>query len=58
MSSTHKHDLMVELGDILVAYLEQLGVEYVFGVPVGPIEPFYNALARSERRKGLRAVTA
>ena len=48
----------VELGDILVAYLEQLGVEYVFGVPGGPIEPFYNALARSERRDGLRAVTA
>lgn len=29
MSSKHKHDPMVELGDILVAYLEQLGVEMV-----------------------------
>ncbi len=47
-----------ELGDLLVDYLEQLGVEYVFGVPGGPIEPFYNALARSERRGGPRAVIA
>ncbi len=47
-----------ELGDLLVAYLEQLGVDYVFGVPGGPIEPFYNALARSERRGGPRAVIA
>ena len=47
-----------ELGDLLVAYLEQLGVDYVFGVPGGPIEPFYNALARSERRGGPRAVVA
>tara|TARA_R110002049_G_scaffold182042_1_gene349737 strand:+ start:12097 stop:14037 length:1941 start_codon:yes stop_codon:yes gene_type:complete len=47
-----------ELGDLLVSYLEQLGVEYVFGVPGGPIEPLYNALARSERRGGPRAVIA
>ena len=47
-----------EMGDLLVAYLEQLGVEYVFGVPGGAIEPLYNALARSERRGGPRAVVA
>ena len=47
-----------ELGDLLVSYLEQLGVEYVFGIPGGPIEPLYNALARSERRGGPRAVIA
>ena len=47
-----------ELGDLLVSYLEQLGVEYVFGIPGGPIEPLYNALARSERRGGPRAVVA
>ena len=47
-----------ELGDLLVSYLEQLGVEYVFGVPGGPIEPLYNALARSERQGGPRAVIA
>ncbi|OUS14044.1 acetolactate synthase [Gammaproteobacteria bacterium 53_120_T64] len=47
-----------EYGDLLLSYLEQLGVEYVFGIPGGAIEPFYNALARSERRGGPRAITA
>ncbi|MFO1349938.1 MAG: thiamine pyrophosphate-binding protein [Gammaproteobacteria bacterium] len=47
-----------ELGDLLVAYLEQLRVDYVFGVPGGAIEPLYNALARSERRRGPRSVVA
>ena len=47
-----------EVADLIVAYLEQLGVEYVFGVPGGAIEPLYNALARSERRGGLRQVLA
>ncbi|TNE76074.1 MAG: thiamine pyrophosphate-binding protein [Gammaproteobacteria bacterium] len=47
-----------EFGDLLLSYLEQLGVEYVFGVPGGAIEPFYSALARSERRGGPRAVIA
>ena len=47
-----------EVGDLLVSYLEQIGVEYVFGIPGGAIEPLYNALARSERRGGLRPVVA
>ena len=47
-----------ELGDLLLAYLEQLGVEYVFGIPGGAIEPLYNALARSERRGGPRSIIA
>ena len=47
-----------ELADLLVEYLDQLGVEYVFGVPGGAIEPLYNALARSERWGGVRAVVA
>ncbi len=47
-----------ELGDLLVNYLESLGVEYIFGIPGGAIEPLYNALARSERRGGPRAVIA
>ncbi len=47
-----------EIGDLLVSYLEQIGVEYVFGIPGGPIEPFYNALARSERRGGLKPIIA
>ena len=47
-----------ELGDLLISYLEQLEVEYVFGIPGGAIEPLYNALARSEHRGGPRAVVA
>jgi len=47
-----------EGGDLLIAYLEQLAVEYVFGVPGGAIEPLYNALARSARRGGPRSVVA
>ena len=47
-----------EYGDLLLSYLEQLGVEYVFGIPGGAIEPFYNALARSQRRGGPRAITS
>lgn len=49
---------LVEVGDLLVSYLAELDVEYVFGVPGGAIEPLYNALARSERRGGPRAVVA
>ena len=47
-----------DAADLLVAYLEQIGVEVVFGVPGGAIEPLYNALARSARRGGLRPVVA
>ncbi len=46
------------VADLLVAYLEQIGVGYVFGVPGGAIEPLYNAMARSQRRGGLRSVVA
>ncbi len=48
----------LEVADLLVAYLEQMGVEYVFGVPGGAIEPLYNALARSARRGGVRHILA
>jgi len=48
----------LEAVDLLVAYLEQIGVEFVFGVPGGAIEPLYNALARSSRRGGPRPVVA
>ena len=49
-SVTHLAQPTYQLGDLLVGYLEQLGVEYVFGIPGGAIEPLYDALARSERR--------
>lgn len=47
-----------DVADLLLAYLEQLGIEYIFGIPGGAIEPLYNALARSERRGGIRHVLA
>ena len=48
----------VTYADLLVEYLNFLQVEFVFGVPGGAIEPLFNALARSERRGGVRAVVA
>ncbi len=44
--------------DLIVEYLHQIGVEYVFGVPGHAIEPLYDALARSERIGGPRAIVA
>ena len=44
--------------DLIVDYLEHLNIEYVFGIPGGAIEPFYNALARSARRGGVRPIVA
>jgi len=46
------------LSDLIVEYLEQFGIEYVFGVPGSPLGPLFDALARSERRGGPRAVLA
>lgn len=46
------------LADLTVDYLERLGVEYVFGVPGGHIAALYEALDRSERRGGPRAILA
>ncbi len=48
----------IELGDLLVNYLAQLGVEYVFGIPGGAIEPLFDALARSQRRNGPRIIVS
>lgn len=44
--------------DLIVEYLEQFGVEYVFGVPGSPLGPLFDALARSARRGGPRLVLA
>ncbi|MBI5257247.1 MAG: thiamine pyrophosphate-binding protein [Burkholderiales bacterium] len=48
----------MDASDLIVAYLESIGVEHVFGIPGGAVEPLYNAMARSERRGGLRHVLA
>lgn len=47
-----------QVADLIVAYLEQLGIDYIFGIPGGAIEPLYNALARSSRRGGPRPIIA
>jgi acetolactate synthase-1/2/3 large subunit len=47
-----------DAAELIVAYLENIGVEFVFGIPGGAVEPLYNALARSERRGGLRHIAA
>ena len=48
----------MEAAELVVSYLERIGVKHVFGVPGGAIEPIYNALARSARRGGIQAVVA
>jgi acetolactate synthase I/II/III large subunit len=44
--------------DMIVDYLHQMGIDIVFGVPGGAIEPFMNSLARSQRKGGPRLVVA
>ena len=44
--------------DLLIDYLKQLSVEYVFGIPGGAIEPLYNSLAKSEQRNGPKAIVS
>jgi acetolactate synthase-1/2/3 large subunit len=46
------------LSDLIIDYLEQFGVEYVFSVPGGPICSLYDSLARSEKRGGPRSILA
>lgn len=58
MTKKLPHLEIQDLADLILEYLHQLGVEYIFGVPGGAIEPLYNALARSEKRGGIKAVTA
>jgi len=48
----------IEAAELIVACLRRAGVEYVFGVPGGAVEPIYDALARSSRRGGPRPVVS
>ena len=50
--------VQVEVAELIVSCLHKAGVEYVFGVPGGAVEPIYNALARSARQGGPRPVVA
>ncbi len=56
LAATRSHKK--SMADLIVDYLHQIGVEYVFGVPGNAMEPLYDALARSERVGGPRAVVA
>lgn len=47
-----------QVADLIVSYLQQLDIEFVFGIPGGAIEPLYNALARSSRQGGPRPIVA
>eukprot|EP01034_Spumella_vulgaris_P000922 gene922-1213_t len=48
-----------DMADLLVAYLEQIGTDYVFAVPGGAIEPLYDAISRNLRKGGtLRHIVA
>jgi len=44
--------------DLIISYLSQLGIDTIFGVPGGAIEPFMNSLAKSERQGGPSLVVA
>jgi acetolactate synthase I/II/III large subunit len=44
--------------DLIIEYLKLLEVEFVFGVPGGAIEAFYNALARNEKTGGPQIIVA
>lgn len=46
------------LSDLIVGYLEQFGVGYVFSVPGGPLIPLYDALVRGGKRGGPRSILA
>lgn len=51
-------EAQTDVADLILLYLEQIGVEYVFGVPGGAIEPVYNALSRRSEHGGVRPVLA
>jgi acetolactate synthase-1/2/3 large subunit len=64
MSTEHDRETKVVVGeiensaDLLMLYFKQLGIDKVFGIPGGPLEPFCNALSRAQQRDELEVVTA
>jgi acetolactate synthase-1/2/3 large subunit len=51
-------NLELSYADLIIDYLQQLGIEYLFGVPGGAIEPLYNAMASAESKGGIRSVVS
>jgi acetolactate synthase-1/2/3 large subunit len=56
--NTANHVNQPDVAELIVHYLESIGVQYIFGIPGGAIEPIYNAVAKSSRRGGLRPVNS
>ncbi len=52
--SSHIYDV----SELIIHYLEDIGVKYTFGIPGGAIEPILNALAKSTRRKGITHINS
>ncbi|MEE8059179.1 MAG: thiamine pyrophosphate-binding protein [Pseudomonadales bacterium] len=53
---SHAPKYIYTYGNLLIDYLQQISVKYVFGIPGGAIEPLYNALAISEMHNGPRSI--
>ncbi|MBN4078830.1 thiamine pyrophosphate-binding protein, partial [Gammaproteobacteria bacterium AH-315-C21] len=47
-----------EAGDLLIEYLKELEVEYVFALPGGAIEPLFSAIARGIVHNGPKLIIA
>jgi len=52
VAHAHTSSPAFSVSDLLVAYIARLGIDTVFGVPGGSIEPMYNALARHQAEGG------
>lgn len=57
ISDKEEKQTKVTYADLIINYLIQLDVDYLFGVPGGAIEPLYNALGRHLREQNKRPST-
>ncbi len=39
----------MKAADLIIKYLEQMGVKYIFGIPGGVLEPLYDAISKSKK---------
>ncbi len=56
--TVREEQFLTTYADLILHYLYHLGIDTVFGVPGGAIEPLFNSLARSEREGGPKLVVA
>lgn len=56
--TVNEEQYLTTYADLILHYLDQMGIDTVFGVPGGAIEPLFNSLARSERKGGPKLVVA